>query len=108
MKKKKKGAKARGSKSASHSGQLSFAEVDKWAIPPLAGNVVEIGALPSPIWTETKAQLIANYLRLFLIITKHGVYIDGFAGPQNKPNPESWAAKLVLELSPPWMKSLFL
>jgi three-Cys-motif partner protein len=88
--------------------QLSFVEVEKWEIPPVQGNAVEIDALPSPIWTETKAQLIANYLRLFLLITKHGVYIDGFSGPQDKQNPDSWAAKLVLELSPPWMKSFFL
>lgn len=88
--------------------QLSFAEVDKWDIPPVIGNTVEIGRLPAPIWTETKAQLIANYLRLFLMITKHGVYIDGFAGPQDKSNADSWAAKLVLELKPPWMKSFFL
>lgn len=94
--------------SASATRQLSFADVEKWEIPPVAGNAVEIGALPSPIWTETKAQLIANYLRLFLLITKHGVYVDGFAGPQDKENPNSWAAKLVLELSPPWMKAFFL
>jgi three-Cys-motif partner protein len=92
----------------SDSKQLSFADVEKWEVPPMAGNSVEIGSLPSPIWTETKAQLIQNYLRLFLFITKHGVYIDGFAGPQDGTNPNSWAAKLVLELSPPWMKSFFL
>jgi three-Cys-motif partner protein len=88
--------------------QLSFAEVENWEIPPISSNSVEIGSLPSPIWTETKAQLIQNYLRLFLFITKHGVYIDGFAGPQDKANPDSWAAKLVLELAPPWMKAFFL
>lgn len=69
---------------------------------------MEIGPLPAPIWTETKAQLIQNYLRLFLFITKHGVYIDGFSGPQDKMNPESWAAKLVLELQPYWMKTFYL
>ena len=108
MKNKKKDRNARRPRPASHGSQLSFAEVAKWEIPPLTGNAVEIGALPSPIWTETKAQLIANYLRLFLMITKHGVYIDGFAGPQDKANPDSWAAKLVLELNPPWMKWFFL
>lgn len=87
--------------------QLSLADVGKWEIPPVLANAVEIGALPSPIWTETKAQLIANYLRLFLMITKHGVYIDGFAGPQDRQNPNSWAAKLVVELQPPWMNSFF-
>jgi three-Cys-motif partner protein len=88
--------------------QLSFVDVERWEVPPAIGNAVEIGSLPSPIWTENKAQLIQNYLRLFLFITKHGVYIDGFAGPQDKCNPESWAAKLVLELTPPWMKTFFL
>jgi three-Cys-motif partner protein len=88
--------------------QLRFADVEEWEIPPVKGNAVEIDTLPSPIWTETKAQLIAHYLRLFLLITKHGAYIDGFAGPQDKDNPDSWAAKLVLELTPPWMKSFFL
>ncbi|MFC4308255.1 three-Cys-motif partner protein TcmP [Steroidobacter flavus] len=88
--------------------QLSFADVESWEVPPISGNSVEIGSLPSPIWTETKAQLIQNYLRLFLFITKHGVYIDGFSGPQDPDNPDSWAAKLVLELTPPWMKSFFL
>jgi three-Cys-motif partner protein len=106
-KKKKKGAKTKDTKTE-HSQQLDFAEVGKWEIPPITGNAVEIGSLSSPIWTETKAQLIAHYLRLFLMITKHGAYIDGFAGPQDKTNPESWAAKLVVEMLPPWMKALFL
>jgi three-Cys-motif partner protein len=106
--KKKNAMRSKRTKAASEAAQLSFAEVEKWEIPPIQGNAVEIDALPSPIWTETKAQLIANYLHLFLLITKHGVYIDGFSGPQDKGNPDSWAAKLVLELSPPWMKSFFL
>ena len=106
--KKKKPRSQPKKKEASRSEQLSFKEVDGWEIPPVSGNAVEIDSLPSPIWTETKAQLIAHYLRLFLMITKHGAYIDGFAGPQHKSNPDSWAAKLVVELSPPWMKSFFL
>jgi three-Cys-motif partner protein len=106
---KKKLQDAKGTnQTAAQSRQLSFSDVEKWEIPPVVGNAVEIDSLPSPIWTETKAQLIANYLRLFLMITKHGVYIDGFAGPQDKSNPDSWAAKLVVELSPPWMKAFFL
>lgn len=92
--------------------QLSFKQVEEWEIPPIQPNSVEIGTLPAPIWTETKAQLIQNYLRLFLFITKHGVYIDGFSGPQDINNPGSWdttwAAKLVLEIKPEWMKNFFL
>lgn len=89
-------------------GQLSFADLENWEIPPVQGNSVEIDSLNSPIWTETKAQLIRNYLRLFLFITKHGAYIDGFAGPQDAENPDSWAAKLVLEMTPTWMNSFYL
>lgn len=105
-KKKSKSAKRRSS--ATESNQLCFTDVEHWEIPPVASNAVEIDSLPSPIWTETKAQLIANYLRLFLMITRHGAYIDGFAGPQDKTNPGSWAAKLVVEMTPAWMNRFFL
>jgi three-Cys-motif partner protein len=105
---KKQGEQKRNVGTKADARQLSFADVENWEVPPISGNSVEIGTLPSPIWTETKAQLIQNYLRLFLYITRHGVYLDGFAGPQDKENPQSWAAKLVLELTPPWMKSFFL
>jgi three-Cys-motif partner protein len=104
----KKNKNSKGAETKTTAEQLSFAEVNTWEIPPVAQNAVEIDALPSPIWTETKAQLIANYLRLFLIITKHGAYIDGFAGPQDRSNPNSWAAKLVVEMSPRWMNRFFL
>src|SRR5215469_10217072 len=104
----RKKKQSKNSRAAAKSSQLTFSEVEHWDIPPIASNAVEIDALPSPIWTETKAQLIANYLRLFLLITRHGAYIDGFAGPQDKRNPDSWAAKLVVEISPAWMKKFFL
>ena len=104
----KKNKQGKSSRSAAKPRQLTFADVEHWEIPPVASNAVEIETLPSPIWTETKAQLIANYLRLFLLITRHGAYIDGFAGPQDKRNPDSWAAKLVVEISPAWMKKFFL
>lgn len=107
-KKKKNSARTQVKTEITKPDQLSLADVGSWEIPPVVGNVVEIDALPSPIWTETKAQLVAHYLRLFLMITRHGVYVDGFAGPQDKSNPDSWAAKLVVEMSPPWMKAFFL
>ncbi|MGD0833178.1 MAG: three-Cys-motif partner protein TcmP [Candidatus Dormibacteria bacterium] len=59
-----------------------------------------------PVWSHAKAQLIAEYLRLFVLITKHGTYIDGFAGPQ--ANEECWSARHVLELSPPRLRHFFL
>ncbi len=57
-----------------------------------------------PVWTECKARLIALYLFLFIQITKHGRYIDGFAGPQQDDKPDMWAAKLALEIRPQWLK----
>ena len=65
-------------------------------------------SLGQALWTEHKARLISLYLYYFVLITKHGVYIDGFAGPQNPENPESWAARLVLDSEPKWIRSFFL
>ena len=61
-----------------------------------------------PLWTEQKAMLISRYLYYFVLITKHGVYIDGFAGPQDAENSDSWAAKLVLDSEPKWMRDFYL
>ena len=88
--------------------QLVFEGSDTWDTPPHRGNVVTINTLERPIWTETKAQLIRDYLKLFLFITKHGTYIDGFAGPQYENHQDAWAAKLVLEMQPPWLRNFFL
>jgi three-Cys-motif partner protein len=62
-----------------------------------------------PVWTQNKAKLIERYLRNFLFVTKHGTYIDGFAGPQEEDvETDNWAAKLVLTLEPRWLKHLYL
>jgi three-Cys-motif partner protein len=60
------------------------------------------------VWTENKAKLIERYLLYFVFITHHGTYIDGFAGPQDPQKPDSWAAKLVLESEPKWLKHFHL
>ena len=60
-----------------------------------------------PLWTEHKARLILRYLYYFVMITKHGTYIDGFAGSQNDL-PGMWAAKLVVELQPRWLRNFHL
>jgi three-Cys-motif partner protein len=49
-----------------------------------------------PVWTDSKAHLIERYLHYFVLVTRHGTYIDGFAGPQY-PEVDECAAKLVLE-----------
>jgi three-Cys-motif partner protein len=60
------------------------------------------------VWTENKAKLIERYLLYFVFITHHGTYIDGFAGPQEPRKPDSWAARLVLESEPKWLKHFHL
>lgn len=62
----------------------------------------------TPIWTLHKANVIAKYIWLFTIITRHGVYIDGFAGPKNPDLQNSWAAELVVNLEPRRLRSIFL
>lgn len=60
------------------------------------------------IWTDHKAHFIEAYLRYFVQITRHGVYIDGFAGPQYTDKPEAWAAALVLASEPKWLRKFYL
>jgi three-Cys-motif partner protein len=60
------------------------------------------------IWTHHKARFIQQYLKFFVQITKHGAYIDGFAGPQYDDQPDSWAAALVVNSEPKWIRHIFL
>lgn len=64
-------------------------------------------SLRYPLWTQNKARLIQEYLRLFVFITKHGTYIDGFAAPQSG-HLDAWSAKLVLEMEPKWFRDFWL
>src|ERR1700733_1934349 len=64
--------------------------------------------IEQPIWTENKAQFIRHYLRFFVQITKHGAYIDGFAGPQSFEHLDAWCAALVLSSEPRWLRRFFL
>ena len=66
------------------------------------------GAPSQRLWTHNKALLIERYLYYFVMVTKGGNYIDGFAGPQYPDRPQSWAARLVAESQPPWLTSLLL
>ena len=65
-------------------------------------------AFTNPVWTENKAQFIMRYLRYFVFITRHGTYIDGFAGPQEEKESDCWAAKLVLNSEPRWLRHFYL
>ena len=81
---------------------------DDHSLPESLDPPVQFKSLRHPIWTENKARLIERYLYYFVLITKHGTYIDGFAGPQQPDNPDMWAAKLVLESEPRWLRHFFL
>lgn len=53
--------------------------------------------LKGNVWTTQKAQLISRYLYSFLAVTRNGIYIDAFAGPQDvESRDHSWSAKQVL------------
>lgn len=81
---------------------LNIGQIPTCEKTPLTKN------LENRVWTESKAQLIQRYLRYFVYITKHGTYLDGFSGPQNNNETTSWAAKLVLENRPPWLRNFVL
>jgi len=65
-------------------------------------------SLAHPLWTENKAKLIQEYIRLFTFVTKHGTYIDGFAAPQQRHLKSLCSANLVLQARPPWMREFWL
>jgi len=67
-----------------------------------------ISRIEQPLWTEYKAKLIERYLYYFVMITHHGTYIDGFAGPQRPGKPALWAARLVLKSNPRWLRHFYL
>lgn len=78
-------------------------------LPPSSGRKTpRFAGLRHPLWTENKAKLVAEYLRLFVQITKHGCYIDGFAGPKQAALPDTWAAELVLRHEPRFLTDFFL
>jgi three-Cys-motif partner protein len=64
--------------------------------------------IDQPIWTDHKARFIQQYLRYFVQITKHGTYLDGFAGPQYPDKLDAWTASLVLASEPKWLRRFYL
>lgn len=78
------------------------------SLPPPTDRPITFRSPDRPIWTENKAKLIERYLYYFVMITKHGAYIDGFAGPQYPDKVDAWAAKLVLKSRPPFLRKFWL
>ena len=62
--------------------------------PRARTKLLDIGA---PLWTVDKSRLIAEYIHRFLLVTKHGVYLDLFAGPQHATDTENWSVRRVLQ-----------
>lgn len=89
-------------------GREPLAELLRLPDPPAKRSVVGFKPVRYPIWTENKAKLIELYLRFFVFVTKHGTYIDGFAGPQSDAAPAAWAAELVIESEPRWLRTFLL
>src|SRR5262245_21837561 len=77
-------------------------------LPPPSSKPMTFRRPDRPLWTENKARLIERYLFYFVLITRHGCYIDGFAGPQRVNAQGSWAAKLVLESEPKLLREFWL
>jgi three-Cys-motif partner protein len=88
-------------------GPLLFDPADL-PVGPIVAPERNFQSLRHPLWTENKARLIRDYLKLFTMVTRHGTYIDGFAAPQERDHLEMWSAKLVLENEPKWMRDFWL
>lgn len=71
-------------------------------------RTIRLRTLERPLWTHNKAKLIERYLYYFVLVTRCGTYIDGFGGPQSPTNHDMWAAKLVLESRPRWLRKFVL
>jgi three-Cys-motif partner protein len=77
-------------------------------VGPVSKKTRRYKRVQAAIWTHHKARFIEQYLKFFVQVTKHGAYIDGFAGPQYHDQLDSWAAKLVLNSEPKWLRHIFL
>src|SRR5947209_18121076 len=65
-----------------------------------SGAPLHYKELSAHLWTTNKAKFIARYLREFVFVTKHGTYVDVFAGRQSEEAPDGWAAEQVLAMQP--------
>jgi three-Cys-motif partner protein len=65
------------------------------------GTAPRFKPLAERVWTKNKASLVARYLKYFVYITKHGTYVDLFAGRQSEQAENGWSAELVLGMQHP-------
>lgn len=66
------------------------------------------GFTKPPDQSNAKSKLIASYISKFQLVTKGGLYIDGFAAPQSRDHEEAWTARRVLEVKPPRLRTFWL
>lgn len=71
-------------------------------------TALERGLTHAPDQSNAKSKLIGEYLKNFQRITKGGLYIDGFAGPQSRDHAEAWTARRVLEIEPKLIRTFWL
>lgn len=73
---------------------------------PLA--IRQANAERAPAQTDAKSRLISEYLKRFQLVTKGGLYIDGFAAPQKRDCLDAWTARRVLEIIPARLRTFWL
>lgn len=100
------GRKGGGLSDEERKAQLSW--LDDFPVPEFDGSRPRFKGAQTPVWSEHKAQLIQRYLHYFVMITKHGTYIDGFAGPQKRGKLDMWSARKVIESRPRWLRHFHL
>ena len=76
--------------------------------PKFEGEQPRFKSTQTKVWSGAKARMIELYIRYFLFVTHHGIYIDGFSGPQNPDRLDHWTAKRIVELRPRWIRNIFL
>jgi len=62
----------------------------------------------APDQTSAKSKLIAEYISKFQLITRGGLFIDGFSAPQSREHEDAWTARKVLEIEPKWLRAFWL
>ncbi len=77
-------------------------------IPLLPPAMREALAKRAPAQTDAKSRLIEDYIRRFQMVTRGGLYIDGFAAPQKRHAEDAWTARRVLEIEPKRIRTFWL
>lgn len=80
--------------------QIGLFDIGSPKVPVPPKIPADPAKVPGHFWSGCKARLVGGYLFLFLQVTKHGTYIDGFAGPQVVGDLDAWSAGRVIRSQP--------